>query len=357
MVSFDDVVWRFSCAEDEAEYGSGERSFGTANADLLNRLQRRLFARDPAARLLTVTPEYAGTEDSEYLDGFRRRLVPGVEVMWTGSATESRPFGPAKADTYARLVGRTPIVWENWTANDVLVSEDGTPSRVFLGPYVRRAGLAGHVGGFFFNPANQPDLNFLPLATAASWMRNPGRYRPRAAFLRETRRLAGRRAAALRAFAEASYSTTLRGGVEAPTLRRLMHRFLNSRPGPDRSRAAKRLGRQLRLAATARRQLRRVRRLRHFVRQARPVLRSVRLNARAGLLATHLLQAGRPAERRRLRQRLRRALLRAERSPSESFGTRIGLYGMSGNVIDDFVARVRHRDRHRPPRPARHRQR
>ena len=31
---------------------------------------------------------------------------------------------------------------------------------------------------------------------------------------------------ALRAFAEASYSTTLRGSVEAPTLRRLIHRFL-----------------------------------------------------------------------------------------------------------------------------------
>ena len=43
------------------------------------------------------------------------------------------------------------------------------PSRVFLGPYWRRPDLVDHVKGFFFNPANQPDLNYPPLATAAAW--------------------------------------------------------------------------------------------------------------------------------------------------------------------------------------------
>ena len=353
MVSLDDVRREFSCAADGTAYGEGDRAFGLANADLLDRLYAKLLERNAGARLLTVTSDYHGSDDSEYLRGLRGRLVPGVEVMWTGAATESRPFTPADADAYASLVGRAPIVWENWTANDILSPPGSWPSRVFLGPYARRPNIVGHVQGFFFNPANQSDLNFLPLATAADWMQHPARYRPRRAFLRETRRLAGRQAPALRAFAEANYSSTLRGSVEAPTLRRGIQRFLRS-GGKRHARAAAQLADQFRLAASTRRRLLRVKSLQPFVRQARPFLRSVRLNARAGLLATDLLQARTAGKRQRLRHRLRRAMGRAARWPSETYGTRVGLYGLTGNVIDGYVARVRHRDRHRPRPPRRH---
>ena len=350
MVSFDDVKRRFSCAADSAAYGDGDRAFGLATADLLDRLEAGLRARDPEARLLTVSSDYKGTEDSDYLRGLRERLAAGIDVMWTGDRTESRPFTPDQADAYGELVGRAPVVWENWTTNDALGPDPDWPARVFLGPYGRRADVAGHVGGFFFNPANQADLNFLPLATAGRWMRHPGRYRPRRAFLRETRRLAGRQAPALRAFAEANYSTTLRGSVEAPTLKRLIHRFLRARDRHQHvRRAAAHLRHELQLAVGARRHLLRVGRLHPFVRQARPFLRSVRLNARAGLIATDLLQTKRKHRRhlRHLRHRLHRALRRAARWPSESFGTRTHLYGLTGNVIDRYVASVRHRDRRR----------
>lgn len=348
MVSFDDIVWAFGCPGDVARYGQGEAAFGRANADLLNKLYAALLDRDHAARLLTVTPEYDGTMDGEYLRGFRQVLGPGIEVMWTGAATESRPFSPAEADAYAKLIGRMPIVWENWTVNDTLFRRGRWPARVFLGPYTRRADVAGHVGGFFFNPANQSDLNYLPLATAGEWMADPARYRPRRSFLRQTRRLAGRRAPSLRAFAEASYSTTLGPGVEAPTLRRRIGRFLRAHGSDGRgARAARALRRQLRLAASARRRLLRVPALRHFVRQARPFMRSVRLNARAALLATALLQADGAHERRRLHRKLRRARRRAARWPAETYGTRAGIYGLIPNVIDRYVARARERDRRR----------
>ncbi len=347
MVSFDDVRRGFACDADRAAYGQGPRAFGLATADLLDRLDARLLGDDPGARLLTVSSTYHGTRDNAYLSGFRERLGPGIDVMWTGPAVSSRPFGPGAADTYGGLVGRAPVVWENWTANDMLTAPGRQPARIFLGPYSRPAKLAGHVGGFFFNLANQADLNFLPLATAGDWMQHPGSYRPRRAFLRETRRLAGHQAPYLRAFAEANYSTTLRRSVEAPTLRRLIGRFLRARGHRDAGHAAARLRHQLRLAAGAQRHLHRVGRLRQFVRLARPFLRSVRLNARAGILATDLLQARHRPQQRRLRARLRRALRHAARWPSETYGSRAGIEGLTGNVIDGFVAHVRDRDRHR----------
>lgn len=344
MVSFDDARRRFRCGADRAAYGTGGRAFGHANADLLDRLYARLRAEDPAARLLSVAADYRGTGDSRYLRGLRERLVPGVELMWTGTRIESRPFGPAAADAYARRVGRTPIVWENWVANDGLSPSGRHPSRVFLGPYWRRPSLVGHVGGFFFNPANQSDLNFLPLATAGEWMRHPRRYRPRRAFLHEVRKLGGRQAPALRAFAEANYSSTLGSSREAPTLRRRFDAFLHARGhGRKTRRAAARLRAELGLAATARRRLRRVHRLEHFVRQARPFLRSARLNANAGLLATDLLQTRGPRRRAELRRRLHRTLRRAARFRAETFGSRAGVRGLAGNVIDRYVTRVRHR--------------
>ena len=120
MVSFDDVRREFSCAADDAEYGGGDRAFGLANADLLNRLYAKLRERDPDAQLLTVASDYEGTADTAYLHAIRGALAPGIDVMWTGPSTESRPFSPDDADAYAGAIGRAPIVWENWTANDVL---------------------------------------------------------------------------------------------------------------------------------------------------------------------------------------------------------------------------------------------
>jgi hyaluronoglucosaminidase len=338
----------FACPADSEAYGSGDAAFGRANADLLDRLLARLRDRDAGARLLTVAADYQGTADTDYLRGLRDHLGAGIEVMWTGPGTESRPFSPAEADGYAQLIGRPPVVWENWTTNDALGPDPEHPARIFLGPYARRADIVGHVGGFFFNPANESDLNYLPLATAGHWMRDPAHYRPRRAFLRETRRLAGRQSPALRAFAEANYSTSLRGSVEAPTLQRLIGRFLRARGGKAHGVAAvARLRHGLRLAAHARGRLVRVGGLRHFVSQARPFLRSVRLNARVGLVATDLLQAKHRAERRHVRRHLHRALRRAARWPAESFGTRSGVYGLAGNVIDRYVARVRERDKRR----------
>src|SRR5439155_10739239 len=255
MISFDDVTKTFSHPEDVIAYGVGDEAFGRANGDFLSRLYAALRKRDPHARLLTVGADYSGTSDTAYLRGLRARLRPGVEVMWTGVGVPSQAFAPRDARAYGRLIGRRPLVWDNWTDDDTAGNAipAGT-ARIFLGPYLRRADVAGSVGGFFLNPMNEADLNLLPLATAGDWMRAPRRYRRRSSWLRAVAELAGRRRPlrrTLRAWAETSWSTKL-DLSDAPTFVRLNRKFLRRYtagalwPGP-----ARRLIGELGLAAGA----------------------------------------------------------------------------------------------------------
>ncbi|MDQ3936601.1 MAG: protein O-GlcNAcase, partial [Actinomycetota bacterium] len=193
MLSFDDVTKTLSHPQDLVAYGGGDEGFGRANGDLLNRLYAALRERTADARLLTVGADYSGTGDTPYLQGLRATLRPEVGVMWTGLSIPAQEFAPEDAAAYGRNIGRRPLVWENWTNNDT--AGNATPhgtTRLFLGPYRRRADAAGAVGGFFFNPMNEADLNLLPLATAGDWMRDPGGYSRRASWLRAVKELAGR---------------------------------------------------------------------------------------------------------------------------------------------------------------------
>ncbi len=296
MVSFDDVSKVMTHPEDIARYGVGDEAFGRANGEFLSRLQAAYAGT--GVRILTVGADYSGSADTAYLRGLRSTLAPGIEVMWTGTGIPSAAWAPSDAQQYGSRIGREPVVWENWTNNDT--AGNATPAgaaRIFLGPYIRRADVAGTVRGFFFNPMNEADLNKLPLATAADWMRSPTRYRPRASWLGAVRTMAGTHgspAPALRAWAETSYSTKL-SAADAPTFVRRRDAFLTAYRGDALWPVAKRaLLRELRLVENAGRTLRRL--PDHaFVSQAGPWLDAARDSAAAGRLATGLLSAERPA--------------------------------------------------------------
>jgi hyaluronoglucosaminidase len=297
MISFDDVTKTFTHPEDAATYGTGDEGFGRANGDFLSRLYAALRARDPRARLLTVGADYSGTADTPYLRGLRATLRPEVRVMWTGVGVPAHAFAPSDAAAYGQRIGRRPLVWENWTDDDT--AGNATPAgtaRLFLGPYLRRPDVTGAVGGFFFNPMNEADLNMLPLATAGDWMRAPRAYRRRQSWLRAVRELAGPLRATLRAWAETSWSTKL-DLSEAPTFVRLNHRFLHrydTRPAWGAS--ARALRRELALVIDAPRALAALRN-RNLYDQAGPFLAAARQAAGAGLLGARLLAAERPSLR------------------------------------------------------------
>jgi hyaluronoglucosaminidase len=297
MISFDDVTKTFGHPEDVARYGAGDEAFGRANGDFLSRLDAAFRKRSPRARLLTVGADYSGTADTAYLHGLRATLRPGIGVMWTGRGVPAQAFAPADADAYGRWIGRRPLVWDNWTNDDT--AGNATPAgtaRIFLGPYLRSANVAGHVGGFFLNPMNEADLNLLPLATAGDWMRDPRGYERRRSWLRAVRELGGPLRRVLRAWAETSWSTKL-DLAEAPSFVRLGRRFLrayDARPvwGAD----AQRLRRELGLVVEAPALLKGLAN-RHIAEQGGPFLAAAEQAAGAGLLGTRLLVAERPGLR------------------------------------------------------------
>ena len=289
MISFDDVTKTLSHAEDLAAYGPGDEGFGKANGDFLTRLARAL----PRKRVLTVGADYSGTADTPYLTGLRATLDPAVEVMWTGTGIPSAHWTADEARAYGERIGRKPLVWDNWTNNDT--AGNATPAgsaRIFLGPYRRAAGVAASVGGFFFNPMNEADLNLLPLATAGDWMADPVRYRAEESWLRAVRGLAGRARDSLRAWAETSWSNKL-DPDEAPTFVRRNDVFLRRyRAGGEWGGPLRSLLAELRLARDASKPLAG---LGAFTEQAKLWLDAARVAAGAGHLGTRLLAAERPA--------------------------------------------------------------
>ena len=378
MISFDDVTKLMTHPEDLARYGLGDRAFGVANGDFLTRLRERLRQFQPRVRVLTVGADYSGRGRTDYLDGLRSSLAEGIEVMWTGTAIPSEHWTASDAAAYGDSIGRTPVVWENWTNNDTagnILPVPGT-ARLFLGPYIRDPAGATAVRGFFFNPANESSLNTLPLATAADWMADPVAYRPRAAWLDAVAELApgaGRlallRRESLRAWAETSWSNKLDREREAPTFVRVAADFLARYQGAGWSTAQRVLLRELRLVQLAPQRLAQLPDPR-FAQQAAEFLDAARRTARAGTLATQLLAAERPSLRVRggrgglhgvvaapdaaraseLRSALDAAGLEARLDTEFTYGWRLGVafefppYAVPGNVMDAFVDTVRSLD-------------
>jgi len=294
MVSFDDIERQLGPA-DAAAYGArfpgtpAEYQFARATADFLNVLLTRLPA---GTGLLTVLPDYAGTTDSPFLQGIREGgLNAAIGVMWTGPNIRASNFTAADAASYGQLIGRTPIVWENWVARDFV------PSRLFLGPFNSRNDVTGAVQGFFFNPMNEPDLNMLPLATAGTWMADPDAYSPRRAWRAAVKELSrGRQPllGELRAFAETSYSSGLLSD-EAPTATRRQTAYLAALASGARwTDAADSLREELKLVFAAKTGLEALPNHR-IARQAAPFLATARRAARAGLNGVDLLAAERPS--------------------------------------------------------------
>ena len=103
-----------------------------------------------------------GQRPENYLNEFGARLDPGIDVFWTGEEVCARAFTPGHLERICNLLGRKPVLWDNYPVNDGKRMSRYLHLQAFTG---RPASIADFVAGHAINPALQPILSRIPALT------------------------------------------------------------------------------------------------------------------------------------------------------------------------------------------------
>ncbi len=154
-----------------------DAELGATHASFANRLLAELQAEHPDMGLWFVPTVYSDERMERwegapaYLEALQA-LDPSIPVMWTGSGTFAQTIEAADMDTVRGLIGRDPLIWDNYWANDAW---DWASGRVHLSAYQGRAAdLADAVDGIGANPMTQGALSRLNAGALAAWLEEPG---------------------------------------------------------------------------------------------------------------------------------------------------------------------------------------
>lgn len=147
---------------------------------------------------VSLSSEYCGTfcypnvPQSPYLRTVGEKLLPGIEVLWTGKLyflwvdwnnslkILKMPFcvwtGPKvvskditveSIEEVTKILRRAPVIWDNIHANDY------DQKRLFLGPYKGRSTeLIPRLKGVLTNPNCEFESNFVAIHTLATWYKS-----------------------------------------------------------------------------------------------------------------------------------------------------------------------------------------
>jgi len=158
----DDVPIELAHPEDRAAFGS----LAAAHVALAHTL---CAALGPEVSLWLVPTDYAGNEDSAYLEELGARLDPSIEVAWTGRTTVPPSVRADEAQARAALLRRRPLLWDN-----VPVSDGPMRTMLHLVPYRgREVALAEHLSGVLLNPMQHARASYVTVAGAAAYLRDP----------------------------------------------------------------------------------------------------------------------------------------------------------------------------------------
>ncbi len=157
---------------------------GSADGLAARQVEIAAFARERtgAARLSFCPTYYSddptldrvfGARPDGYLEELGRGLHPEVRVFWTGPEVVSRAIPAGHVDRVAGALGRAPFLWDNYPVNDGRRMSAFLHLRGFTG---RGAELAGRIAGHGVNPALQPVLTRIPMATLPDVYRLGGAY-------------------------------------------------------------------------------------------------------------------------------------------------------------------------------------
>jgi len=129
-----------------------------------------------------------GERPADYLGTLGKALDPAIGVFWTGEEVCSREVSPGHLKHIGDLLGRKPVLWDNYPVNDGERMSQHLHLRAFTG---RPAANAAHLSAHGINPALQPTLSAIPALTLAESYRLGPDYQYGRAFRRAAREVLG----------------------------------------------------------------------------------------------------------------------------------------------------------------------
>jgi hypothetical protein len=165
---------------DDIEMGAEvtvDADLGRAQVEVVNRLVADLREVNPEVRLLFVPTAYSDNRVARFLDGpgYLEALAvldDQVGVMWTGLDTFCESMIASDMDQFLELVGRPPVIWDNYWANDA--TDLFTGNLLLASLEGRSEDLPEAVEGLAFNLSIQGAPSRLMAALAAWYMTDPG---------------------------------------------------------------------------------------------------------------------------------------------------------------------------------------
>uniref|UniRef100_A0A8B9K8I7 protein O-GlcNAcase n=1 Tax=Astyanax mexicanus TaxID=7994 RepID=A0A8B9K8I7_ASTMX len=162
---FDDIDHNM-CPADKEVFSS----FAHAQVSITNEIFQ--YLGEPETFLFCPT-EYCGTfcypnvAQSPYLRTVGEKLLPGIEVLWTGPKVVSKDITVESIEEVTKILRRSPVIWDNIHANDY------DQKRLFLGPYKGRSTeLIPRLKGVLTNPNCEFESNFVAIHTLATWYKS-----------------------------------------------------------------------------------------------------------------------------------------------------------------------------------------
>jgi hyaluronoglucosaminidase len=161
------------------------------------RILHWIAERSAASRIIFCPTYYSddvqldrgfGLRPPGYLEALGAGLDPAIGVFWTGEEVCSREYSPGHLDRVAEAIGRKPILWDNYPVNDGPRMSPYLYIRAFTG---RPAAIGPSLAAHAVNPALQPVLSRIPLASLAESYRLGEAYAYGAAFARAAAEVLG----------------------------------------------------------------------------------------------------------------------------------------------------------------------
>lgn len=181
--------------------GAGFRSLAQAQSQFVNRVLDELGAN----RLIFCPTYYWGFREG-YLREIGESLDSKVLVMWTGPHIVPPRIKADDVDRAAELLGRRPVIWDNYPVNDYFLSRG--VYRLHMGPFKGREKKAVEKSaGYVLNPMPQSEASKMAVYTFAEFLR--GNYNEEAAAAEASERLAGAAAEAFLYFVRLNSASPL----------------------------------------------------------------------------------------------------------------------------------------------------